>query len=195
MGGLNIGSGDTTPAKEVEMSEANDDYRDVERVRNVQESEDAIDANHQTLVRLGIYNIVKVTAHQIDKVTGYITSITEVSGKTAKQIERALGLKAGQLASGAFIYRLDRIPTKKEFWPRGYNGLVDGKILKEHLTEDSAGYRRGQAVWQVTLKERVEIPAVLLAYIQGEQRFDPGVHPDTARHYPPDHPVHKKVRK
>jgi len=178
------------------MSGPNDDYRDVARTRAVQESAAAIETNHQTLVKLGIYNIVKVTAYQADRgVTGYITSITEISGKTAKEIEKALGLKAGQLSSGAFIYRLRDVPQKDEFWPRGYSGLVDGKYLRDDLNEDSDGYRRGQAAWQVTLKEGVKIPAVLLAKIQGTQKFDPGVHPDTARLYPAGHPVHARIRK
>jgi hypothetical protein len=176
------------------MPEADDDYRDVERTRGVQESDQAVEANHQTLMRLGVYNIVKVSAKQTDSVCGYITSITEVIGKTARQIEAALGLRPGQLNAGAFIYRLERIPRKDEFWPRGYTGLVDGKYLRDDLTEDSAGYRRGQAAWQVTLRGGVCIPAVLLAHIQGDQSFDPGVHPNTARHYPPDHPVHRKPR-
>lgn len=178
------------------MSGPNDDYRDVARTRAVQESEAAIEANHRTLVKLGIYNIVKVTAYQADHgVGGYITAITEISGKTAKQIEKALGLKAGQLSSGAFIYRLGRVPQKDEFWPRGYSGLVDGKYLREDLDADSDGYCRGQAAWQVTLKEGVRIRAIELARIHGDQTFDPGVHPETARLYPEGHPVHARVRK
>jgi len=177
------------------MSGPNDDYRDVARTRAVQESEAAIEANHRTLVKLGIYNIVRVTAYHTPSVTGYITSITEISGKTARQIQKALGLKADQLSSGAFIYRLERVPRKDEFWPRGYSGLVDGKYLREDLDEDSDGYRRGQAAWQVTLKEGVSIGAIELARIQGDQTFDPGVHPETARLYPEGHPVHARVRK
>ena len=161
----------------------------------MQESAAAIETNHQTLVRSGVYNIVKVTAYNADRVGGYITRITEISGKTAEEIQKALGLKCDQLASGAFIYRLQRVPRKDEFWPRGYSGLVDGKYLREDLNEDSDGYRRGQAAWQVTLKEGVKIPAVLLAKIQGTQKFDPGVHPDTARLYPAGHPVHARIRK
>lgn len=176
------------------MPDPNDDYRDVERVRNVQESAEAVGTNYQTLLKLGVYNLVKVTKSQRESISGYITSITEVSGKTTKQIERALGLKDGQLSEGAFIYRLGRIPRKDEFWPRGYSGLVDGKYLREDLTKDSDGYRRGQAAWQVTLKDGVSIPAVLLAHVKGDEIFEPGVHPNTARHYPPGHPMHRNAR-
>jgi hypothetical protein len=172
------------------MSGPNDDYREVARIRAVQESEMAVENNHQKLVKLGVFNIVKVTAYQTDRVGGYITQITEISGKTAEEIVEALGLKPGQLSSGAFIYRLQRVPRKNEFWPRGYSHLVDGALNKE-----IDGYFPGQSAWQVTLKDGVRIPAIQLARIHGDQTFDPGVHPETARLYPVGHPMRDRVRK
>jgi hypothetical protein len=46
---------------------------------------------------------------------GYITLGIFLNGKTPQQIERALGLKIGYLASGARVYRFARLPQPSEY--------------------------------------------------------------------------------
>jgi len=174
------------------------DYINPREMRLLHRNPSVIKANFQKLQKLGVYNIVKVSKFSSEKrqdVGGYLTSITEISGKTSRQIQVALGLPAGFLEQGADIYRINRIPMEDEFLPRGYTSMPDGLVLKKDLDTDSSGYPRGQMAWQVKIKSGVKISAILICSIQGETKFTPGVHPRTAMLYPENHPARTNVRK
>jgi hypothetical protein len=184
-------------------SENSGDYVDRHKTRALQRNQSVIETNFQKLEQLGIFNIVKVSARSNFKrehVTGYITAITEIIGKTSAELETLLGLPKSELSSGADIYRVNRVPAKSEILLRGYTSMPNGLTLKPELATtrgDSNGnhrYRRGQSAWQVELKAGVKIPAILLGTIKGDERFEPGSHPRIAMLYPEGHPARANTR-
>jgi preprotein translocase subunit Sss1 len=149
-----------------------------ELTRALQASAPARSANHEQMLRHGAYNLLKVTDRKgplRSEVRGYITLLPALVDKTPLQIEIVLGLRAGDLAEGARIYRLLRLPERDEFLPRGYTTLVDGLALPQGAKTDAAGYRPGHGAWQVTLLEPV--PVTLIADLKPDQAFSPGLHP------------------
>lgn len=167
------------------------DYEDVTATRALQHDPKVIARNHRKLEKWGACNLLKVRARGTARtsVKGYITHLAAITGRTAEEIEVILGLREGDLALGADIYRLARLPRTDEFLPRGYTTLVDGLRLKSGLKTDSAGYRPGHGAYQITLT--ADMPAHLIATISGSERFEPGVHPSVAKLYPPGHPVRR----
>lgn len=175
------------------------EFVDSEATRAMQDAENTRRRLYEEMTAKGVYNIVKVSARipgasLLSAVGGYLTYYSEISGKTAKDMEIALGLRHAELAFGAHVYRLAFLPGFEQIEERGYTTLVDGKRLKAGLKSDSHGYRPGQMLRQFRLRGDVRIPAVHLGTVSGSQRFDGGAHPDTARMYPEGHPVWKNVR-
>lgn len=168
---------------------ADSDYTDAAETRDLQHSKQAMEENHRKLQAWGAYNLLKVRARgtQQASVSGYVTHLMAVSGRTSEEIEDILGLRKGALALGADIYRLARVPTLEEFRPRGYTTLVDGLRLKPGLKSDKSGYRPGHGAFQIELT--ADLPAHRIATICGPQKFEPGLHPSVASLYPVGHPA------
>jgi hypothetical protein len=167
---------------------ASNDFDDLEATRALQSSAEVRAANLATLTSWGAYNLLKVVSRDQPgagspscPVTGYITLLPTLSGKTPRQMEALLGLKQDQLLRGAHIYRLSRVPDISEFLPRGYTTLVDGGRLKEGLRQDSAGYRPGHGAYQVQLVQPID--ALLIKTLGRDEPFEPGLHPDVAALY------------
>ncbi len=160
------------------------DLIDLDATRALQESLRAREANLAAMQRHGAYSLMKVVARErpvTSEISGYITLLPGLSGRTPRQMELLLGLRDGDLASGANLYRLLRLPELNEFLPRGYSHMVDGGFLKPGLTQDSAGYRPGEGAWQVVLIK--PIPAVLVRSLALDEIYEPGPHPDIAARY------------
>ncbi len=75
------------------------------------------------------------------EVRGYVTKEAFLVGRTLLAFERLLGFRAGRLAQGATIAKLDRLPLAHEFDLAGYSmtaqhhfampGGLDGAKLKQ----------------------------------------------------------------
>ena len=157
-----------------------DDYVDADATRSLQTSGPAVAHCWQTMQRWGAYNLLKVVerepaAPSEKPVRGYICLLPSILGQTPIQIGNNLGLRAGQLAKGANIYQLLRLPHPGEFAVRGYTTLVDGLRLAPGRKQDSGGYRPGWGSLQITLTAPVQ--AKLFASLAPGDRFRPPVHP------------------
>lgn len=62
-----------------------------------------------------------------EAVTGYVTQLKYIAGRTPAEMEQVLGLKPGMLKDGASITAPTRLPTAAEFNLRGYTQLPGGK--------------------------------------------------------------------
>lgn len=122
----------------------------------------------------GARNLIKITnpGEIRPEVQGYIGFMQAIAGQTPEQISRTLGLRATDLAGGAMVYRLDRIPHEHEFEVRGYTTLVDGKPLPVGQTQDAAGYRIGTGALQYEILRKAPIPATLLGKLGPGETFD-----------------------
>jgi hypothetical protein len=123
----------------------------------------------------GARNIVKVVniGEIRPEVQGYIGFMQALAGKTPDEISRMLGLKATDLAGGAMIYRLDRLPHSNEFEVRGYTSLPGGKPLPAGQKQDAAGYRASDnPALQYEIHRDAPIPATLLGQLAPGEVFD-----------------------
>ncbi|WP_156323304.1 hypothetical protein [Bosea sp. AAP35] len=154
-----------------------DDFVGSAETRALQNSKAARESNYAWMLKWGAYNLLKVKARAevTPKVSGYITLLTHISGMTPRDMELALGLRTGQLAGGADIYRLNNLPSEDGFNVRGYTTLVDGLRLKSDRKSDAFGYRPGQGAWQVELTTAVD--ATRIATLGPHDPFEPGLHP------------------
>ena len=140
----------------------------------VQRSPQAKRAAMQRFRQWGARNLVKITNPSAIRaeVQGYISFMQAIAGKTPEQISRMLGLRATDLAGGAMVYRLDRLPHEHEFEVRGFTTLVDGKRLPPGVTQDAAGYRVGTGALQYEILPDAAIPATLLGQLGPGEAFD-----------------------
>lgn len=136
-----------------------------------QATDDAIKNALAQMSAAGARNIVRISkVGPIDTaVKGYITRLESIIGSTPGQIERILGLKPGELAGGAHIYRLNRLPNRAEFDVRGYTTLPDGVQLPLGKTLDPGGWPPGQGVIQWQLKNL--LPAAFLYELPPGEAF------------------------
>ena len=112
---------------------------------------------------------VKVTAivrHPTLWAEGYITCYKFVAGRTPKEAERILGLRAGELAAGAYLYEFMRVPTVSEFELRGHTQCPAG----ENWTEAS-DYPPGLGAPQWEVTKNAYIPCRLAAIVEPAGRF------------------------
>ena len=63
---------------------------------------------------------------RLDSVSGFITCLVNVLGKTPSDLEDTLGVQKGAFASGVVIFRLNTLPKSSEFQLRGYTYLPNG---------------------------------------------------------------------
>lgn len=140
------------------------------RERVIQSSEMALNHAMDVFRRWGAKNLVKVkNPGPVEQaVGGYITLIQTVADKTPAEISRMLGLREQDLAMGAMLYTLDRIPMAGEFEVRGYTTLPDGLALPSGQTRDAGGYRVGTGALQYVLTQ--PIPATLLGELRPGER-------------------------
>ena len=92
---------------------------------------------------------VKITSINRDPMfwaEGYVTCYKFVGGRSLPEVEQILGLKVGELSSGAFFHEFIDYPTADQFELKGYSQCPGG----ENWTPDSE-YPRGlgAAQWQV----------------------------------------------
>jgi hypothetical protein len=160
------------------------DFVDEDSTRALQSDPKVVQENWRKLTSWGAYNIVKVinaepTPAPIIPVSGYVGMLTVLSGKTPEAMRDMLGLRITDLAKGAAIYQLERVPEMREFAVRGLTTLVDGKRLNTGLKQDSHGYRPGQGEYQITIfKDNKEpIYAKLFAVVRPGERFNIPSHP------------------
>jgi hypothetical protein len=140
----------------------------------IQSSRQAKGLAMQRFRQWGARNLIKVTnpGEIRSDVQGYIGFMQAIAGKTPQEISRTLGLRETDLAGGAMIYRLDRIPHDLEFEVRGYTTLVDGKPSPPGQTQDPAGYRAGTGALQYEILRGASIPATLLGRLAPGETFD-----------------------
>jgi hypothetical protein len=109
----------------------------------------------------GFNRPVKIVSSErgpIGEVEGYITQEKFVKGRTPSEIEKILGLKVGELRSGAFVMALMRLPKESEFSLRSYSNQPGGCPFLE-----GGQYPPGQGApqWQLTTL----IPATLIKFV------------------------------
>ena len=116
----------------------------------------------EKLKSIGAGKLVRVTdpVNARDTAKGYFTIWMAVADKDPDELRHLLGLRTQDLASGAFVYKLLRVPEPHEFEVRGYTTLPDGTPLGEDQKEDATGYRPGTGALQYTLVNPV--PAQLV---------------------------------
>ncbi|MCP4562588.1 MAG: hypothetical protein GY873_23345 [Bosea sp.] len=150
---------------------------DAAAVRDRQNSHNVRIANYAKMRNFGAYNLVKVVnlSKSFDgTLEGYATFQAEISGKTPIEIEKALGLKVGDLHAGCRIFRFLILPKFDDFLVRGYSSLPDGLPVEHNA--GALTYPPGQMAWQIVLTKPV--PARLVATLKPGQRFIPGPHPN-----------------
>ena len=96
---------------------------------------------------------------------GYVTSYKFVAGRTLREAERILGLKPGELESGAYMYELARLPTPEEFYTRGYTQTPAGIPW-----DPSSQYPIGAGAAQWEIRKNTYIPGRLIAIIESGRR-------------------------
>jgi hypothetical protein len=158
------------------------DFIDEDYTRTLQSDPKVVQNYWQKLMSWGHYNIVKVMNAEpsppaIRMVSGYAGRLTVLSGKTPAEMRDMLGLRIVDLADGAAIYQLTKVPNTSEFAVRGVTSLVDGKRLKPGLRQDSHGYRPGQSEEQFMIFKDKPIEAKLFAVVRPGERFVIPPHP------------------
>ncbi|TFI57623.1 hypothetical protein E2493_13945 [Sphingomonas parva] len=140
--------------------------------RTIQGSRIAIDAALKRFAEWGAKNLIKVTniGPVQEELRGYFGFMQSVAGQTPSEISRTFGLRETDLAQGAMIYRLARIPLENEFVVRGYTTLPDGLRLPEGQIKDAAGYRVGTGALQYALTK--PFPVTYLGLLRPHQGFD-----------------------
>lgn len=69
---------------------------------------------------------------------GYVTQLHYLKGRSATQLERLLGYKAGRLAGGWALLELLKMPKPEDFEFRGYS-YFSGGIEEGHLDSKKSG--------------------------------------------------------
>jgi len=106
---------------------------------------------------------LKAAAGRVVPVRGYITSAKFVLGRPLDQVESILGLVPGDLAAGAALLRLNRLPAAGEFELRGYTQTPAGEPYA------GGAYPPGQGANQWELF--ADIPATVLELVSPGQRL------------------------
>jgi len=108
----------------------------------------------------GPNRVVKVLPHGSNAVTalgGYITVVSSLLGKTPQQIESALGLPRGYLATGARIYRFTRLPMAHEY-EYELTALYPGGLAFNPAHGNPAYPPGHRAIHQWRIKQGIQIP-------------------------------------
>jgi hypothetical protein len=74
---------------------------------------------------------------------GYITELPFVRGRTAAELDRLIGYRAGRLAEGWALLHLVRMPGPDEFEFRGYSHMSGGIAAGEHRTAEGQLHQSG----------------------------------------------------
>jgi hypothetical protein len=97
---------------------------------------------------------------------GYITCHKFIIGRSLTEAERILGLRPGELSSGAYLYKFLRLPTIEEFDTRGYTQTPGGLPWQE-----GGAYPVGAGAAQWEIRRNTFIPTRLVAAIEPGQRI------------------------
>lgn len=97
---------------------------------------------------------------------GFVTCRKFVAGRTLEEAERMLGLPAGELRGGAYLYEFMRLPNAHEFELKGYTQCPDGRSW----TPDSR-YPPGLGAAQWRIVGNSFIPSRLVAIVEPGSRF------------------------
>jgi formylglycine-generating enzyme required for sulfatase activity len=95
---------------------------------------------------------------------GYITCRKFIAGRSLSEAERILGLRAGELAGGAYLYEFLRLPTADEFDLRGYTQTPGGQPWHA-----GSKYPPGTGAAQWEVRKNTFIASRLIATIQRGQ--------------------------
>jgi hypothetical protein len=105
------------------------------------------------------------------RVVGYVTQERYLIGKTPRDIEIALGLRAFELLSGCRVYRLERLPQHSEYTYELTAAMPDGlafnpaDALEAHFRPTESGIGRHYPSGSPTIpqwKVNVAIPLIHL---------------------------------
>jgi hypothetical protein len=108
----------------------------------------------------GLVKIVSSERGPLSDVGGYITQEKYIMGKTPAEMEKLLGLPAGELKNGANAMRLNRLPTASEFELRGYTNTPNGQ---PYVTGEAYPPGLGVPQWQIS--RGVQIPATPTKFV------------------------------
>ena len=102
---------------------------------------------------------------------GYCTTVKYIVGRTPEQMEEIVGFAPGtKLRDGADVYRVDPLPSHKQFELRAYTYLPNGKPQVHGQVVDSA-YPPGKGAPQWKLSGYPQSGLRWLATVLPGQRF------------------------
>ena len=103
------------------------------------------------------------SAGRVLPVKGYITSEKFVRGRQLGEVERILGLIAGELKNGAALLRLNSLPAADQFELRGYTQTPAGEAYIGGAYPPGLGANQ----WELT----TPIPATVVKIAAAGQRL------------------------
>lgn len=106
---------------------------------------------------------VKVTSivrHPTFWAEGFVTSYKFIGGRSLDEVEQIIGLRAGELAGGAYFYEFLRFPSFDEIELKGYSQCPDGKPWTP-----ASAYPPGLGAAQWRVKPNTFVPSRLAAIV------------------------------
>ena len=97
---------------------------------------------------------------------GFVTCYKFVGGRTLHEAERILGLRAGELAAGAYFHEFLALPSEDQFELKGYSQCPDG----QNWTPASA-YPAGLGAPQWRILPNTYVPSRVAAVVRPGGRF------------------------
>jgi hypothetical protein len=92
---------------------------------------------------------------------GFVTCYKFVAGRTLDEVERTLGLKVGELTSGAYILEFLALPTEDQFELKGYTQCPDGQNWSP-----ASDYPAGLGAPQWRILPNTFVPSRIAAVVQ-----------------------------
>jgi Domain of unknown function (DUF4157) len=94
-----------------------------------------------------LVKVISAERESTATITGYVTELKFVEGRTPSELEKILGLPEGELDKGAIIKRLDQLPNEKQFDLRGYTHRPEGRA---YVTGAKYPPGLGAPQWKIT---------------------------------------------
>jgi hypothetical protein len=83
------------------------------------------------------------------QVAGCVTQQKYIAGRMLSEIERILGFRAGRLAQGAFVVRLDQLPGLPQFDISGYTNVNTGRKLDRSGVDVDRLKQNARSAWSL----------------------------------------------
>ena len=109
------------------------------------------------------------------QVAGCVTQQKFIAGRTLSEIEQILGFRAGRLAQGAVVVRLDQLPVLPQFDVAGYTNVDTGRKLDRSGLNVDRMKQNARSSWSLHGPDSLEKVIPLAAALGSpEVDFPPG---------------------